>query len=139
MARVRRRDTGPELRLRRELHRRGLRYRVDFRPGDVVRGRADIVFGPARVAVYVDGCFWHGCPDHGTLPRNNRAWWQAKLAANRARDAAVVAELAQQGWLAVRVWEHEDTSTAADRVERLVRARRSGRGTGDGSGHDDLW
>jgi DNA mismatch endonuclease, patch repair protein len=123
MARVQRRDTGPELRLRSELHGRGLRYRVDSPPVDTVRGRADIVFGPARVAVYVDGCFWHGCPEHGTLPRNNRAWWQIKLAANRKRDAAVVAELARHGWVAVRVWEHEDIAAAADRVERLVRAR----------------
>jgi DNA mismatch endonuclease, patch repair protein len=136
MARVRRRDTGPELQLRHELHRRGLRYRVDAPPVDTVRGRADIVFGRVRVAVYVDGCFWHGCPEHGTLPRNNRAWWQTKLAANRARDAAIVDELARHGWLAVRVWEHEDMAVAADRVERLVRARRLCRSAGDGAGQD---
>src|SRR4051794_33719830 len=86
MSRVRRRDTRPELALRRQLHGRGLRYRVDAPPFPGLRSRADIVFGPAQVAVYVDGCFWHGCPVHGNLPKNNREWWRAKLAANAARD-----------------------------------------------------
>lgn len=124
MARVSTRDTGPELALRRELHRRGLRYRVDIRPVRGVRSRADLVFGPARVAVYVDGCFWHGCPDHGVLPKSNREWWRAKLEANLLRDRATDATLQRLGWAVARVWEHEDPADAADRVERLVRARR---------------
>src|SRR3978361_1376381 len=89
MSRVRRRDTAPELELRSELHRRGLRYRIDRRPLKGVPSRADLVFGPAKVAVYVDGCFWHSCPEHGTMPRSNEAFWQAKLGRNQERDPAV--------------------------------------------------
>jgi DNA mismatch endonuclease (patch repair protein) len=122
MARVRRRDTAPELELRSELHRRGLRYRVDRRPLKGVPSRADLVFGPAKVAVYVDGCFWHSCPEHGTMPRSNEAFWQQKLARNRERDAKVNALLAEAGWTVVRIWEHEEIGPAADRVESAVRA-----------------
>jgi DNA mismatch endonuclease (patch repair protein) len=121
MARVRRRDTAPELELRSELHRRGLRYRIDRRPLAGVASRADLVFGPARVAVYVDGCFWHSCPEHGTMPRSNEAFWQAKLARNQERDAAVNEALAAAGWTVVRIWEHEEIDAAADRVEAAVR------------------
>jgi DNA mismatch endonuclease (patch repair protein) len=122
MSRVRRRDTAPELELRSELHRRGLRYRVDRRPLKTVPSRADLVFGPAKVAVYVDGCFWHSCPEHGTMPRSNEAFWQEKLARNQARDAAVNQLLAAEGWTVVRIWEHEEIADAADRVEAAVRA-----------------
>jgi DNA mismatch endonuclease (patch repair protein) len=121
MSRVRRRDTAPELELRSELHRRGLRYRVDRRPLKGVPSRADLVFGPAKVAVYVDGCFWHSCPEHGTMPRSNEAFWQDKLARNRERDATVNELLAAAGWTVVRVWEHEEIDAAADRVESAVR------------------
>ena len=121
MSRVRRRDTAPELELRSELHRRGLRYRVDRRPVPTVPSRADLVFGPAKVAVYVDGCFWHSCPAHGTMPRANEAYWQAKLARNQERDATVNVTLAEAGWTVVRIWEHEDPEAAADRVEAAVR------------------
>jgi DNA mismatch endonuclease (patch repair protein) len=122
MSRVRRRDTAPELELRSELHRRGLRYRVDRRPLKTVPSRADLVFGPAKVAVYVDGCFWHSCPEHGTMPRSNEAFWQEKLARNQARDAAVNELLAAEGWTVVRIWEHEEIADAADKVEAAVRA-----------------
>ena len=121
MSRVRRRDTAPELELRSELHRRGLRYRVDRRPLKGLPSRADLVFGPTKVAVYVDGCFWHSCPEHGTMPRANEAFWQAKLSRNRERDAKVNALLAKAGWIVVRVWEHEGVDAAADRVESAVR------------------
>ncbi|MBS1676236.1 MAG: very short patch repair endonuclease [Actinobacteria bacterium] len=121
MSRVRTRDTAPERELRSELHRRGFRYRVDRRPLKGVPGRADLVFGPARVAVYVDGCFWHSCPEHGTMPRSNEAFWQDKLARNRERDASVNALLSAAGWTVVRVWEHEEIAAAADRVEAAVR------------------
>jgi DNA mismatch endonuclease, patch repair protein len=121
MSRVRRRDTAPELELRSELHRRGLRYRVDRRPLKSVPSRADLVFGPAKVAVYVDGCFWHSCPEHGTMPRSNEAFWQEKLGRNQERDAAVNELLAAEGWTVVRIWEHEEIGTAADRVEVAVR------------------
>jgi DNA mismatch endonuclease (patch repair protein) len=123
MARQARRDTKPELELRRALHRLGLRYRVDKKPIEGMRTRADIVFGPAKVAVFVDGCFWHSCPAHRTTPKNNQGWWEAKLAANVARDKRVDEELRQRGWLPVRVWEHEDMPLAARRIERQVRRR----------------
>ena len=122
MSRVRRRDTAPELELRSELHRRGFRYRVDRRPLQGLPSRADIVFGPAKVAVYVDGCFWHSCPEPGTMPRSNEAFWQEKLSRNQERDATVNAALAAAGWTVVRVWEHEEIALAADRVEAAIRA-----------------
>src|SRR4051812_32527509 len=117
------RDTAPELAVRRLLHAAGLRYRVDRPPLPGLRRRADIVFGPARVAVYVDGCFWHGCPEHGTRPAANRGWWQAKLDGNRARDADTDNRLAASGWEAVRVWEHEDPQAAAARIQALLATR----------------
>ncbi|MBF6213806.1 very short patch repair endonuclease [Nocardia puris] len=117
MARQRRTGTDPELALRRELHRRGLRYFVDRAPLRGQRRRADVVFPRLRVAVYVDGCFWHSCPDHATHPKNNAAWWAEKLAGNVARDRATDAALREAGWTVVRVWEHEDPAVAADRVQ----------------------
>jgi DNA mismatch endonuclease, patch repair protein len=120
MSRLRTTGTGPELALRRELHRRGLRYRVNVRK---LPGRPDIVLTRARIAVQVDGCFWHGCPDHAVAPRSNAEWWSEKLARNRARDARSDAALRAQGWLVVRVWEHVDASVAADLVEDFWRAR----------------
>src|SRR3954447_24978979 len=96
LQRQRRASTKPELDLRRELHRRGLRFRINH---PELPGRPDIAFTRARVAVFVDGCFWHRCPKHGTLPRNNRDWWQAKLDRNVARDRAKDAALADLGWM----------------------------------------
>ena len=127
MSRVRRRDTGPELELRRELRRRGLRYRVGRAPIAGLRSRPDVVFGPARVAVYVDGCFWHGCPLHGVLPKNNRSWSHDKLDANRRRDARANALLTRAEWLVIRIWEHEDLQAAAARIETTVDERTHGR------------
>jgi DNA mismatch endonuclease (patch repair protein) len=127
MERQRRRDTAPERALRSELHRRGLRFRVD-RALPVSRRRvADVVFTSARVAVFVDGCFWHGCPEHGTMPRSNRAEWRSKLARNQARDRETDALLVEAGWVVVRVWEHEPVAEAADKVQAvLADALRSG-------------
>src|SRR4051812_26626250 len=102
------RDTKPELALRRLLHSRGLRYRVDYRPLQGVRNRADVVFTRAKVAVFVDGCFWHGCPEHYMPSKTNVDYWAPKIAANRARDHAFDRLLQQSGWKVVRVWEHED-------------------------------
>jgi DNA mismatch endonuclease (patch repair protein) len=121
MSRQARRDTAPELALRRALHRRGLRYRVGIRPIPELRGSADVVFTAARVAVYVDGCFWHMCPRHGTMPANNAEWWKAKLEGNRARDRRTDELLERHGWRVVRVWEHEEPEEAAARVAALVR------------------
>ncbi|MDQ3756917.1 MAG: very short patch repair endonuclease [Actinomycetota bacterium] len=125
MSRQRSRDTDPERALRSRLHRMGLRFRLHRRPVPGVRRQADVVFPGARVAVFVDGCFWHRCPQHATFPKNNGAWWDTKLAANAARDADTDLRLAEAGWLVVRVWEHEDVEEAARRVARAVRARRA--------------
>ncbi len=121
MQAVGRRDTPPELALRSLLHGRGRRFRVDRAPIKGLRRKADVVFGPAKVAVFVDGCFWHGCPTHGTVPRTNRAWWEKKLAATRERDADTDRRLEQAGWTPVRIWEHEDAAEAADRIEAMLR------------------
>jgi DNA mismatch endonuclease (patch repair protein) len=120
MQATRGRDTEPEMALRRELHRRGLRYRVDapILPG--LRRRADLVFTKPRVAVFVDGCFWHGCPEHGTKSRSNAAFWSAKISANIARDADTNRRLAASGWVVVRIWAHEASQVAADRIESLL-------------------
>lgn len=123
MQRQARRDTEPELALRRELWRRGLRYRVDVAPVSGFRRRADVVFARARVAVYVDGCYWHRCPEHATVPKTNREWWVTKLEANVARDRDTDARLLAAGCEVVRVWEHESIEEAADRIEAVVRSR----------------
>ena len=123
MSKLGRRDTLPELAIRSELHRRGLRFRVDRAPLSGLRSRADIVFGSARVAIYVDGCFWHSCPEHGTRPKSNAEWWEQKLKRNQERDAEIDRTLRENGWEVVRVWEHEDPVEAADRVEGTVRSQ----------------
>ncbi|MBF6453571.1 very short patch repair endonuclease [Nocardia cyriacigeorgica] len=121
MSRQRRAGTEPELALRRELHRRGLRYFVDRAAVRGQRRRADVVFPRLKVAVYVDGCFWHSCPQHATYPKNNAEWWAEKLAANVARDRATDAALAAAGWHVIRIWEHEDPVAAADRIADALR------------------
>lgn len=118
------RDTAPELAVRRVLHREGLRYRVDRAPLPGMRRRADVVFGPARVAVYIDGCFWHGCPEHGNQPRANSDWWRDKLTRVRARDADTDERLRRAGWAVLRAWEHEDAEAVARRVRAVVLGRR---------------
>lgn len=117
---VRRRDTPAELRVRSELHRRGLRYRVDVAPLPKLRRRADIVFSGPKVAVFVDGCFWHACPVHVTWPAANADWWRRKLEQNQARDRDTDRQLADAGWRVIRIWEHETSDSAADRVEAAV-------------------
>lgn len=113
----RKRDTRPELRLRSALHRQGLRFRVQRRvaAGPVVV-RPDIVFARAKTAVFVDGCFWHGCPEHGTTPRSNTWYWGPKLERNIRRDRFVDRELQLAGWSVIRVWEHDGLSAAAAKV-----------------------
>ncbi|MGH3976795.1 MAG: very short patch repair endonuclease [Pseudonocardiaceae bacterium] len=121
MSTARRRDTAAELALRRELHRRGLRYRVVYPLPGQRRRTIDVAFTKVRVAVFVDGCFWHGCPEHGTKPRSNSEWWRTKLAANRARDEDTDHLLREIGWTVVRIWEHEPAEIAADQVAAAVR------------------
>lgn len=124
MSQQRRSGTAPEIALRQCLWGMGLRYRIDHRVlGD--RRRIDIAFTRARVAVFVDGCFWHSCPEHATSPSNNAAWWAEKLAANVRRDRNTDTQLAECGWTVVRVWEHELAEEAAQRIERLVRGQTS--------------
>jgi DNA mismatch endonuclease (patch repair protein) len=104
----------------------GLRYRVDYQPLSHLRRRADIVFGPARVAVYIDGCFWHGCPEHGRRRSSPNSWyWPEKIAKNQARDADTDVHLHAAGWAVVRRWEHDDPQEVAEAIALLVRARRS--------------
>jgi DNA mismatch endonuclease (patch repair protein) len=119
------RDTRPERALRSELHRRGYRFRKSSAPVKGLRCRADIVFAGARVAVFVDGCFWHRCPEHGTSPRTNDDYWRIKLDRNVARDSRNDAELTRSGWVVVRIWGHENVIGAADRVESTLRSCRS--------------
>ena len=109
------RDTSPELAVRRLLHAAGLRYRVDYAPLGG-RRRADIVFTRQRIAVYIDGCFWHGCPDHGTLPKTNTDYWLPKLQRNVERDGETDTLLTEAGWTALRFWEHETASTVAGMI-----------------------
>lgn len=117
------RDTAPEMALRRILHSMGLRYRVDRAPLPGLRRRADLVFGPAKVAVFVDGCFWHGCPEHETTARANADYWGPKIQRNRDRDADTDAQLREAGWHVVRVWEHEDPAVSARRIIASVHRR----------------
>lgn len=120
------RDTKPELDVRRALHRLGLRYRVAIAPEPGLRRRADIVFTRARVAVFIDGCFWHGCPEHGRSAFNyNAEYWSAKIAANVARDADTNARLEQAGWHVLRYWEHEDVKDIVAGIRQTVLALRS--------------
>ena len=123
MRRNPRRDTRPEIALRSELHRRGLRFRKDlpFRVSDRVV-RPDVAFTRARIAVFVDGCFWHVCPIHGNQPRANTEYWLPKLARNVARDRAVDDALLAAGWCVLRAWEHDTPASVADRVEAALRA-----------------
>jgi DNA mismatch endonuclease (patch repair protein) len=121
MSKQRRRDTAPELRLRKLLFARGLRYRVDAPLPGMSRRRADVLFTGKHVAVFVDGCFWHSCPLHGTLPRSNHDWWVAKLEKNVSRDRGTDAHLSAIGWVVLRFWEHEDMDSAAEVVEQALR------------------
>ena len=121
-----RRDTAPELALRRELHALGMRFLVDSSPaGTSKRRRSDVVVRGSRLAVLVHGCFWHRCPVHFHAPKANAEWWRLKFASITARDADTEQMLRAAGWLPVVVWEHEDMAVAARRVLDLDRERRS--------------
>lgn len=114
------RDTGPELAVRRALHARGLRYRVSFRPLPKLRRTADLVFTRAKVAVFVDGCFWHGCPEHHTVAKANADFWARKVRENRDRDDETNLRLVAAGWTVVRVWEHQPTEEVAEQIAAVV-------------------
>lgn len=115
------RDTKPELAIRRLVHAEGLRYRVAYRPEKSVRRSADLVFTRRRVAVFVDGCFWHACPQHYVPPKTNSAYWTNKIEGNARRDRDTDRLLSDAGWRVVRVWEHEDPRSAAAAIVEAVR------------------
>lgn len=117
----RRKDTAPEWAVRRILHAHGLRYRVDYRVEPSLRVRPDIAFTRSRVVVFIDGCFWHSCPTHGTQPKRNAEYWGPKLAGNVARDQRDTSGLTQLGWHVLRFWEHDDPRVVAERIELAVR------------------
>ena len=120
------RDTAPELSVRRLLHARGRRFRVNLRPVASLRRTADIVFTRHRIAVFIDGCYWHGCPEHHTTPKTNTAYWSAKVQGNRDRDVRVGALLADTGWTVLRFWEHQDPAAVAAAIIDAVGERRVG-------------
>jgi DNA mismatch endonuclease (patch repair protein) len=118
-----RRDTKGELKLRSALHRLGLRFRVDAKPWPTKRHKTDILFRRARVLVYFDGCFWHGCPTHCTMPLHNADWWRAKIERNKGRDRELQIQAESDGWVVCRVWEHDDLAATALELAVLVRER----------------
>lgn len=137
MSRQRRRDTKPELLVRQILHARGLRYRVNAAPELGLRGKADIVWRGLRLAVYIDGCFWHGCPEHATRPKANEAWWAEKLDGNVQRDRRTDRALTSRGWTVLRFWEHEQPTTVADAIcEKLAELRAASRPPAQSSATD---
>ena len=127
MAKVRQKGTGAEIALRRALFQIGLRYRVDFEVLKKPRRVADIAFPVKRIAIFVDGCFWHGCPEHASWPRQNAEFWRQKIEANRLRDADTNSRLRSIGWTVLRFWEHESPIEAAKVVARLVTIAKSKR------------
>jgi DNA mismatch endonuclease (patch repair protein) len=123
MKRTRRRDTAPELVFRSAIRLLGLRYRINYRLIPGLCRRADLAFVSARVAVFIDGCFWHGCPMHGTWPKANNEFWRSKIETNQKRDKDTDRRLTEAGWLVFRVWEHDDLVAAASLVAELVASR----------------
>ena len=124
----RRRDTAPELAIRRLLHANGLRYRVDYPLPFDRRRKADIVFTRWRIAVFVDGYFWHGCPEHGTPPTTNSDYWRTKITGNQERDVDTSARLSAAGWTVLRFWEHEPAPDVATAIERQLQQCRASSG-----------
>jgi DNA mismatch endonuclease (patch repair protein) len=125
MKRQARKDTNPEVELRKLLHARGLRYRVGVKVPGMARRTIDIAFASVKVAVFVDGCFWHGCPEHGTWPVANGEWWREKILKNRARDEETTEHLIGWGWCVLRVWEHQALEDVTREVLELVGERRN--------------
>ncbi|MFI1923701.1 very short patch repair endonuclease [Streptomyces sp. NPDC020377] len=124
MSRQGSRDTAPEVAVRRLLHGSGLRYRVNVPVPGMPRRTIDIVFSKARIAVFLDGCFWHGCPEHATQPKANAEWWRVKLDKNMARDLETTKHLTAAGWTVLRFWEHEAAADVAARVAASLVAKR---------------
>ncbi len=130
MSRQASKDTAAELAVRRLLHAGGLRYRVEYPVPGMARRRIDVAFTSVRLAVLIDGCFWHGCPEHATQPKSNAEWWRQKLDRNMARDAETTAHLVSAGWEVMRFWEHESAEDVALRIAAAVTRRRTQQGRG---------
>lgn len=128
MQTARQRDTAIERGLIREVSAFGVSFQLNVAPVPGSRSRPDLVFAAARVAVYVNGCFWHGCAEHGTWPKHNAGWWRAKIEANRTRDARADDFLSTAGWKVLRFWEHDDPRVAACQIVQQVRERDRGIG-----------
>jgi DNA mismatch endonuclease (patch repair protein) len=128
------RDTRPEQAARSALHRLGLRFRKHAQPLKGLRCQADAVFPREKVAVFVDGCFWHGCPEHGRVPSDKNGYWAAKLGRNMERDQRNNKALGDAGWLVLRYWEHEDPTQIALDVQAAVSRRRAQAATSSSSG-----
>ena len=135
MAKVRQKSTDAEVAVRRELYRRGLRYRVDFEVLEKPRRVADIAFPGRRIAVFVDGCFWHECPEHATWPKENAEFWWHKLGASRLRDADTNSRLFDSRWTVLRFWEHEPPIDAAEKIAHTVAKANARRRTSPASAH----
>ncbi|MFI0829177.1 very short patch repair endonuclease [Streptomyces roseolus] len=128
MSRQASKDTAAELAVRRLLHAAGLRYRVEYPVPGMARRRIDVAFTSVKVAVLIDGCFWHGCPEHATHPKANAEWWRAKLDRNMARDRETTEHLRAQGWTVLRFWEHEAPEEVVLRIAAAVKCRRGSTG-----------
>lgn len=124
MQAIRSRDTKPERVIRRLVHANGLRYRIAARPLPDLRRTADMVFRPAKVAVFIDGCYWHGCPEHYVSPKTNPGYWSDKVARNMARDRDTDQRLTEAGWLVLRFWEHQNSDACALTIVKAVLERR---------------
>lgn len=133
MAKVRQKGTDAEVALRRELYRIGLRYRVDYEVLKKPRRVADVAFPGLRIAIFVDGCFWHGCPEHASWPKQNAEFWRQKIETNRHRDADTNERLRSMGWTVLRFWEHESPAEAAEVVAQTVAMARSKRSASPGA------
>lgn len=120
MSRTRGKDTAAELAIRRALHARGWRYRVNTRPVDTIRRTGDIVFTKRKVVVLIDGCFWHGCPQHYVVPKTRTEWWVDKITGNMRRDEETTHLWVDAGWRVLRFWEHEPASNVVVRIEEAL-------------------
>ncbi|WP_090040365.1 MULTISPECIES: very short patch repair endonuclease [unclassified Leifsonia] len=119
------RDTKAEIAVRRLVHAKGLRYRVSAKPEADLRRSADLIFRSVKVVVFIDGCYWHGCPEHFKSPQTNAAYWSSKVGRNRLRDVETTRILEERGWLVMRFWEHEEPQLVADRIGNVVQQRRA--------------
>ncbi|NMC86599.1 MAG: very short patch repair endonuclease [Anaerolineaceae bacterium] len=124
MQAVKSRDTAPEKAIRSLLFKKGFRYRIDCRPIEELNRRADILFKSAKIAIFIDGCFWHGCPIHGSQAKSNAAFWMEKIKHNQERDLDTNMKLAQAGWTVIRIWEHEEPEKAVERIIEIFERRK---------------